>query len=303
MTDVSEIRPRPGAAQRLAAGLRVVLAPNPSPMTLHGTNSYILGEGRVAVIDPGPADPRHLAALLGALSPGETVSHIFVTHAHLDHSPLARPLAGATGAPILAFGDARAGRSAEMDRIAAQGGLEGGEGVDAGFVPDEALAHGDEVAGEGWTVRALHTPGHFGNHLSFQSEDAVFCGDHVMGWSSSLVSPPDGDMGAYMASLDLLAGLGARLLYSGHGDPIADPAGRIPELVDHRRARESAICAALADGPANADDLARRIYTDTPEALLRAASRNVLAHLLDLTKRNLAKPEGELNALARFHAM
>ncbi|MBC7142870.1 MAG: MBL fold metallo-hydrolase, partial [Rhodobacteraceae bacterium] len=136
MSDGGEIRARPGEVQRLAPGLRVVLAPNPSPMTLNGTNSYILGEGRVAVIDPGPADPGHLAALLAGLAPGETVSHILVTHAHLDHSPLARPLAEATGAPVLAFGDASAGRSALMERLAAEGGIEGGEGVAAGVTPD-----------------------------------------------------------------------------------------------------------------------------------------------------------------------
>lgn len=303
MSDGGGIRARPGKVQRLAPGLRVVLAPNPSPMTLHGTNSYILGEGRVAVIDPGPADPGHLAALLAALAPGETVRHILVTHAHLDHSPLARPLAEATGAPVLGFGDATAGRSAQMERLAAAGGIEGGEGVDAGFVPDIALADGAEIAGAGFRLTALHTPGHFGNHLSFCWEDAIFCGDHVMGWASSLVSPPDGDMGAYMASLARLAGRGAARLYSGHGDPVDDAAGRIAELAAHRRAREAAIRAALCEGPAGAADLARRIYTDTPPALIRAASRNVLAHLLDLTERKLAEPVGALSAQARFRAL
>ncbi|OYX45580.1 MAG: MBL fold metallo-hydrolase [Rhodobacterales bacterium 32-67-9] len=303
MTEPSEIRACPGEVQHLCPGLRVVLAPNPSPMTLHGTNSYIVGEGRVAVIDPGPADPRHLAALLAALAPGETVSHILVTHAHLDHAPLARPLAETTGAPVLAFGNATAGRSALMSRLAAEGGIEGGEGVDAGFVPDITLADGAVVAGDGFRLTALHTPGHFGNHLSFEWEGAVFCGDHVMGWASSLISPPDGDMGAYMAALDRLAGHGAGRLYPGHGDPVADPARRIAEIAAHRRAREAAIRTALADGPSDATELARRIYTDTPPALMRAAARNVLAHLLDLTERNLAEPLGPLSARARFRAI
>lgn len=303
MTGPSEIRAHPGEVQHLGPGLRVVLAPNPSPMTLHGTNSYIIGDGRVAVIDPGPADPGHLAALLAALAPGETVSHILVTHAHLDHAPLARPLAGTTGAPVLAFGDATTGRSALMSRLAAEGGIEGGEGVDAGFVPDITLADGAVVAGDGFRLTALHTPGHFGNHLSFEWEGAVFCGDHVMGWSSSLVSPPDGDMGAYMTSLDRLAGRGATRLYPGHGDPVADPARRIAELAAHRRAREEAIRAALAEGPSDAAGLAHRIYTDTPPALMRAAARNVLAHLLDLTERNLAEPLGPLSARTHFRAI
>ncbi len=300
MDEVLEIRPLPGRPQWLAPGLRVVLAPNPSAMTLHGTNSYILGAGEVAVIDPGPDLPEHLAAILAALAPGERISHILVTHAHLDHSPLARRLAAATGAPVLAFGPAGAGRSATMERFAAHGRAGGGEGVDTGFAPDVALADGDVVEGAGWSLRALHTPGHFGNHLSFVWQDSVFCGDHVMGWASSLISPPDGDMGAYMASLDRLAGLGARRLHSGHGDVVADPAGRIAELAAHRRAREAAIRAALRDGAADARTLARRIYTDTPAALMPAATRNVLAHLVDLAERSLAVPEGPLGADSRF---
>lgn len=300
MTAGSEPKPRPGRVEVLEDGLRMVLAPNPSPMTLYGTNSYILGEGRVAVIDPGPDDPAHLAALLAALAPGERVSHILVTHAHRDHSPLARALAAETGAPVLAFGDARAGRSSLMERLAARGDLRGGEGVDAGFAPDTRLADGETVAGDGWEVRALHMPGHFGNHLCFQWNDAVFSGDHVMGWASSLVSPPDGDMGAYMASLDRLAATGARRLYSGHGAPIADAQERIADLARHRRTREAAIREALRDGEADAASLAARIYSDTPAALMPAAARNVFAHLIDLMERNIAEPHGELAAATRF---
>lgn len=300
MDEAPEIRPLPGQPQVLAPGLRVVLAPNPSAMTLHGTNSYILGEGEVAVIDPGPADPAHLRALLAALAPGERVRHILVTHAHLDHSALAHPLAEATGAPVLAFGPATAGRSRAMERLAATGRIAGGEGVDAAFAPDECLADGDEVAGKGWSLRALHTPGHFGNHLSFVWGDTVFAGDTVMGWATSLVSPPDGDMGAYMASLDRLAGLGCRRLYAGHGDPVADPAGRIADLAAHRRAREAAILAALDVGAADAATLARAIYTDTPAPLLPVAARNVLAHLIDLERRNLLLSDPPLDPGTRF---
>lgn len=295
------IRPLPGEVQAIAPGLRVVLAPNPSAMTLHGTNSYILGDGRVAVIDPGPDDPAHLAALLAALRPGERIGHILVTHAHLDHSPLARPLARLTGAPVLAFGPATAGRSATMERLASSGTIAGGEGVDAGFAPDILLADGEVVEGAGWRLRALYTPGHFGNHLSFVWEDTVFAGDQVMGWATSLVSPPDGDMGAYMASLDRLAALGARRLWPGHGDPVAEPSARIAGLIAHRRAREAAILEALGHGPADAATLARAIYTDTPAALMPAAGRNVLAHLIDLAERSLARAEGPLTARSRFH--
>lgn len=292
--------PVPGQVRQVAPGLRQVLAPNPSPMTLHGTNTWIVGTGRVAVIDPGPALPEHLAALLAALAPGEAVSHILVTHAHLDHSPLARPLAQATGAPVLAFGDARAGRSPVMARLAAAGAGGGGEGVDADFAPDELLADGDEVAGDGWTLTALHTPGHFGNHMSFVWAERLFTGDQVMGWSSSLISPPDGDVGQYLASLDRLAGLGARVAHSGHGPDIADPAARITELATHRRQREAEVLAALAEAPGDAAGLAARIYTGTPPALLRAAARNVLAHLVDLSERGLIAPRGELGTAAVF---
>ncbi|WP_235829862.1 MBL fold metallo-hydrolase [Frigidibacter oleivorans] len=269
-------------------------------MTLHGTNSWILGEGRVAVIDPGPEDPAHLRAILGALAPGETVSHILVTHAHRDHAPLARALAAATGAPVLAFGDATAGRSQAMARLAAGGRAGGGEGVDAGFRPDERLADGETVAGAGWSLTALHTPGHMGNHLCFLWGERLFSGDHVMAWSSSLVSPPDGDMGQYMAALDRLAGTGARVAHPGHGPDVTDLPDRIAALAAHRRAREAQIRAALAEGPATAAALAARLYADTPEALLPAAARNVFAHLVDLAERGLARPEGPVDPDTRF---
>jgi glyoxylase-like metal-dependent hydrolase (beta-lactamase superfamily II) len=292
--------PRAGVVERPEPGLRRVLAPNPSPMTLHGTNSYILGEGRVAVIDPGPADPGHMAALLAALTPGETVGWIVVTHAHLDHSPLAQPLAAATGAPVLAFGDAAAGRSTMMQALARAGLAGGGEGVDAAFRPDDVLSDGDRLAGDGWDLVAHHTPGHFGNHLSLQWGTRVFSGDHVMGWASSLVSPPDGDMGAYMASLARLAALNPARLYPGHGEAVEDAAARIAELAAHRRAREAAIRDALSAGPADAATLAAAVYTDTPAALMGAAARNVFAHLVDLTERNLAEHDGSLAFTARF---
>ncbi|MDE3081267.1 MAG: MBL fold metallo-hydrolase [Paracoccaceae bacterium] len=278
-------RPVPGKVERLAPGLRRVLAPNPSPMTLHGTNTFLIGEGRVAVIDPGPASAAHLDAILAALSPGETISHILVTHSHLDHSPLARPLAERTGAPVLAHGDSTAGRSAAMTALAARATVGGGEGVDTGFAPDDTLADGAEIEGDGWTLTALWTPGHFGNHLSFAWEDAIFCGDLVMGWSSSLVSPPDGDMGDYMASLARLKAAGAGILHPAHGAPVTNPSRRIADLAAHRRRRENQILAALDAGPLTPADLARRIYTETPPALLPAAERNVLAHLIDLTSR------------------
>ncbi|MBT8411798.1 MAG: MBL fold metallo-hydrolase, partial [Octadecabacter sp.] len=192
-------RPIAGEAVTVEDGLTRVLAPNASPMTYWGTNSYILGHDRVAVIDPGPDDPKHLASLIRAIA-GRPVSHILVTHSHLDHSPLARALSQATDAPVLAFGDSNAGRSVAMQELAASGLMGGGEGVDPTFAPDILVADGDTITGDGWALTALHTPGHFGNHLSFLWGDVAFTGDHLMDWATSLVSPPDGDLTDFMAS-------------------------------------------------------------------------------------------------------
>jgi hydroxyacylglutathione hydrolase len=292
-----------GQTEVLMPDLRRVLAPNPSPMTGRGTNSYLVGRGEVAVIDPGPDDPTHLAALLAALGPGERISHILVTHAHRDHSALAPGLSRATGAPVLAFGDAAAGRSPLMEALARTEKPFRGEGADRDFRPDICLTDGAEVVSPaGWTLRAWHTPGHFGNHLCVQWGDQVFSGDHVMGWSTSIVAPPDGDMGAYMRSLDRLAALGAARLWPGHGDPVEDPAARIRELASHRHARARAIADHLRAGPRTAEELARLIYTETPAALLGAATLNVFAHLIEMTETNRASCDGPLRIEARFHA-
>ena len=280
--------------------VRHVRAANPSPMTGSGTNTWLLGRGQVAVIDPGPDDPAHLAAILGQLAPGEEVAAILVTHAHLDHTALVPRLAAATGAPVHAFGRAGDGRSPLMQRLAAEGLKGGGEGVDTAFAPDRLLADGDILSLGSLSVEVLHTPGHMGSHLAFACEEWLFSGDHAMGWASSLVSPPDGDMGAYMASLDRLAARTWAQMLPGHGDAVPEPGRRLAELASHRRTREAQVRAALAQAPGTAADLAARIYHDTPPALLPAASRNVLAHLIDLSERNLATPEGEITATTRF---
>ena len=294
-----DFRPEPGKAETLAPGLRRVLAPNPSPMTFRGTNTYLVGDGDLAVIDPGPARQDHLNAVLQAIGT-ERVSAILVTHAHVDHSPLARPLAERVDAPVYAFSDAMGGRSAVMQKLAATGLVGGGEGVDAGFRPDVELADGERVSGNGWTIRAMHTPGHFGNHLSFAWDDALFCGDLVMGWASSLVSPPDGDLTDFMASCRRVLADPWTVLHSGHGAPILDPAERLNWLITHREAREAAVLDALRSGPSTAAALAARIYTDTPAALLPAATRNVLAHLIDLYVKNEVHPLTDLGAEAQF---
>lgn len=283
--------PQPGVPLVLSGGLRLVLAPNASPMTERGTNTYLLGEGSVTVIDPGPADPAHVTALLAALRPGERISRILVTHTHLDHSPAARPLAQQTGAPVLAFGAAGAGRSPRMAALAGHP-IGGGEGVDQSFTPDETLTDGDELPLENGVLRVLHTPGHLGNHLCFQWNDRLFSGDHVMGWAPSLVSPPDGDLTDFMASLTRLSTLGPLHLYPGHGAPVTDGQQRILDLLAHRRGRETAIRQAVDAGAITPEAVTRAVYTDVPTALLPAALRNVLAHLIDLEGRGLIAFDG-----------
>lgn len=279
-----------------AAKVRVVLAPNPSAMTGPGTNSFLIGEREVAVIDPGPDDPAHIDAIL-ELAEGR-ISHILVTHAHLDHSAGVARLAQATRAPVFAFGAADSGRSPTMARLAATG-LTGGEGVDAGFRPDIELRHGEELRSSDWTLQALHTPGHMGGHLSFRLGDAIFCGDLVMGWSTSLISPPEGDLVDYFRSLDLLARLAPRVLYPAHGEPITAPLPRLEELAAHRRLRSAQILAALDAGPGTAAELAARIYT-IPAHLMPAAERNVLAHLLALADLGAVAGNGPVRADLRW---
>lgn len=300
MTSESRFDPPPGQPEDMGRGIRRILAPNPSPMTFRGTNTYLLGETGLAVIDPGPDDGAHLQAILDAVRPGQRITHIFVTHAHLDHSPLAARLSTATGAPVLAYGPATAGRSAVMEQLVASGLSDGGEGIDHAFAPDRVLADAQIVEGEGWQITAHWTPGHLGNHMCFAARDVIFTGDLVMGWASSLVSPPDGDLTDFMESCARLRALPADLFHSGHGAPIEDPHARLDWLISHRRARESAILEQLRYGPADAHSLARAIYTDTPAALLPAATRNVLAHLIDLKGKNMATALDPLSAEARF---
>lgn len=262
--------------------LRMLRAHNPSPMTGDGTNTYIVGRGTVCIIDPGPQDDVHLHAIMAALDPGEHVACILVTHSHLDHSPLARPLAHRTGARIMAYGDSLAGRSPIMSRLAAQNMAGGGEGVDTGFRPDELLQDNQAIVVGAEQLRAIWTPGHMANHMCFEWRGAVFSGDHVLGWTTSLVSPPDGDLSAYMQSLDKLEALNARRLYPGHGAPIDQPKARLETLRNHRYQREAEIIAELDKGAREIPQLVARIYADIPAHLHAAAARNVHAHLIHL---------------------
>lgn len=297
---LDDFNPPTGTAITLAPSLRRIVAPNPSPMTYRGTNTYLLGTRGIAVIDPGPDIPDHLEAIMEALEPGQTISHIIVTHSHIDHSPLARPLAARCGAPILAFGGSVAGRSAVMKTLALSGMAGGGEGIDTDFTPDETVGDGDRVKGDGWELEVIHTPGHLGNHIALAWNDACFTADHVMGWATSLVSPPDGDLTDFMASCRRLRSREWSVFHPGHGAPIEKPQDRLDWLIHHRLGREAEILSFLSEHPATASDLAARIYTEVPPALLPAAERNVFAHLVDLTVRKIVSPTDTLSAHGTF---
>lgn len=269
-----------GRVEQISPLVRRVLAHNPSPFTFTGTGTYIVGHGRVAVIDPGPDDPAHVEALLAALA-GETVAALLVTHTHFDHSPAARPLAAATGAPVL--GCAPLALDDDGDRAEA--------GFDAGHAPDGVMADGDAVGGPGWTLRAVATPGHTSNHLCFalDEEEALFSGDHVMGWSTTVVAPPDGDMAAYMASLAKVGSRSDRRYYPTHGPAIDDPQRLVRGLIAHRRQRETQILRQLHAGAAPIPALVAAMYAAVDRRLWPAAGRSVLAHLLDMEARGLVR--------------
>ncbi|HEY1261813.1 MAG TPA: MBL fold metallo-hydrolase [Stellaceae bacterium] len=273
-----------GRLERIAPGIRRIVAKNPSPFTFRGTGTYVVGYGEVAVIDPGPDLDDHVEALLAGLS-GERVTHILVTHTHRDHSPAAKLLQAATGAATYGFGPHAGGRRGDP-------GFE--EGGDWEFTPDVRVADGDEIAGNGWHFEAVHTPGHTSNHLCFAwpEQGVLFSGDHVMGWSTSVVAPPDGDMGAYMASLDKLLGRSDRVYWPTHGPAITEPKPYVRAFIAHRREREADILGCLAAGIERIDRIVERLYAGLQPGLRRAAARSVHAHLIDLAGRGRVACDG-----------
>lgn len=281
--------------------LRLLRAPNPSPMTQTGTNTYIIGKDELCIIDPGPDDTLHLQAICNAIGANQSVAAVLVTHAHRDHSALALRLARLLGVPIMAYGSATVGRSRVMSALCEAGMTDGGEGVDSEFMPDKALSDGETIQFGAETIRAIWTPGHMGNHMCFQWRDVIFSGDHIMGWASSLISPPDGDMQAFMSSLDLIEACNPNILYPGHGARIDAPAQRIAELRAHRLQREHEIIQAVATGRQTVLELVEKIYADTPPSLRPAAARNVHAHLISLWQRGVVCTPDLPSATARYH--
>jgi len=279
----------PGRAAEVAPGVRAIVANNPGPFTFKGTVSYVIGHGKVAILDPGPDDDAHIAALLDAVR-GETVTHILVTHTHRDHSPAVPKIKAATGATVYAEGPHRLARPLHVGEA---GRLDASADLD--FRPDSALADGSVVTGDGWTIEALTTPGHTANHMAYalKEADLIFSGDHVMAWSTSIVAPPDGAMSDYMASLEKLAKRREPVYLPGHGGPVRGAPRFVQGYIRHRHGREASILRRLEKGAADIPTLVRAIYIGLDPRLVGAASLSVLAHMEDLTARGLVATEGE----------
>ena len=279
-----------GEVEPLEPLVRRVLAPNGSPFTYTGTQTYLVGgPDGVAVIDPGPAEADHLAALERAIG-GASVVAILCTHTHRDHSPAAAPLAERTGAPVVGCAPLA------LDT----GGPRADAPFDSTYAPDTVLADGDQVSGPGWTLTAVATPGHTSNHLCFALEGtgALFTGDHVMGWSTTVVAPPDGDMADYMASLDKLRARGDRVYYPAHGPAVNNPRQLVRGMIGHRRQRERQIVKLLGESPQDIAAMVPRMYKGVNEYLWPAAGLSVLAHLIDLERRGVVARSGEVWTIA-----
>jgi glyoxylase-like metal-dependent hydrolase (beta-lactamase superfamily II) len=276
-----------GMPEQISPLIRRVLCGNPGPFTFRGTASFIVGKGEVAIIDPGPENEAHLAALLAAVK-GETVNHIFITHTHLDHSPLAKRLKAATGAPILAYRPPAAVVADDTSEVRLDAS------IDRQFTPDIALRHGDVVAGKGWSLEAVFTPGHMSNHMAFalREEKALFCGDHVMAWATSVIAPPDGNMGQYFASLRLLLTRNDTIYYPAHGPSRPDPLPLVRAYLVHRQQREGAIIKRLEQGDRTIAEIVKANYADVDPRLHPAAALSTLAHLEHLIEKGRVVTDG-----------
>lgn len=294
--DFDTAMPEPGQLVQLTPLVRRRVAGNASPFTASGTCTYVVGRGTVAVIDPGPEDEAHVAALLGDLA-GERVSHILVTHTHRDHSPGARLLSARTGAPILGCGPHRAARALAEGELPALDAS-----ADRAHDPERILSDGETVSGEGWSLTAVETPGHTMNHLAFAlpEENALFSGDHVMAWSTSIVAPPDGSMRAYMEALERVRDRPETVYWPGHGGPVREPRRFVRALLHHRRQREAAIRGRIQAGDGDIRTIVAAIYQGLDPRLKGAAMLSVFAHVEDLVERGLAACDGPPRIEGRY---
>ena len=282
-----ELRFEYGEVAGLSANIRRVVANNPGPFTLYGTGTYILGRGNVAVIDPGPPDPAHIDAIVAATQ-GERITHVLVTHTHMDHSPGCRLLRETTEAPTYGYGPHGAGKIEQ--------GVPVEEGGDMDFAPDVKVSDGDVIEGDGWSVECVYTPGHTSNHICYQlrEERTLFTGDHVMGWSTSIVSPPDGDMKSYMASLRRLLERDDAIYWPTHGPAITRPKPHVEAFIAHRLEREAEIRACLARGIEKIREMVPIMYAALPEFMYPAAARSVFAAMLYMVERGEVRCDGDV---------
>ncbi|BAT61555.1 hydroxyacylglutathione hydrolase [Variibacter gotjawalensis] len=288
----------PGVVDEVLPGIRRIVAPNPGPFTFTGTVTYILGHGNVAIIDPGPDSPEHVAKVLQAIE-GETLTHVFITHTHRDHSPGLRHVKAKFDVPAYGEGPHRASRPLhEFETTIDVGG-------DQDFKPDVVIRDGDVIKGDGWALEAVATPGHTANHMAFalQGTDILFSGDHVMGWSTSIVAPPDGSMQDYMASLAKLRERNEDLYLPGHGGEVRDARRYVKHFVAHRKARETSILKNLSETPTDIPSLVQKIYVGLDQRLRGAAALSVLAHLEDLVARGAVMTDGEPSIKGLYRAL
>jgi glyoxylase-like metal-dependent hydrolase (beta-lactamase superfamily II) len=279
-----------GEPRELAPGVQRIVANNPTPFTFKGTNTYLVGTGSLALIDPGPEDPNHLAAILKAAA-GRPITHVLITHTHRDHTDGMPAVLAATGARTVGFGRRAPNRGSKRTSPS------GGEFVDRDFVPDIPLADGERLEGDGWAFSSLHTPGHAPDHLCFALEgtDILFSGDHVMGWNTSVVAPPEGNMGAYIRSLERLTELSYGVYFPGHGGQVQEPIRLVKAYLLHRRMREQAILECIRKGTDTARAIVPVVYKGLDPRLLNAASLSVLAHVEHLMDRGLVRCEPPLS--------
>lgn len=284
----SSFSPHYGEAVDIAPGIKRITVNNPSPFTFHGTNSYLVGKDTLALIDPGPIDEAHRATLLSAIA-GRPVSHIFVSHTHRDHSPLATVLKDELGAVLIAEGPHRPARALHIGEVNLLDAS-----ADTDFVPDIVAANNAVINGDGWALRTIHTPGHTANHAVFALEGTgiLFSADHVMAWSTSIVAPPDGSMSDYMASLDLMLERQDRVYFPGHGGAVIKPKAFVRGLKTHRKMRERAILERVRAGDRTIPAMVKMIYRETDPRLHGAAALSVLAHLEDMVARELVHTDG-----------
>ena len=278
---------------RSAKNVTCILAPNPSPMTFHGTNTYVVGDAELAIIDPGPISDIHYDNIVKVVSE-RPVKFIFLTHSHIDHSPLAKQLSREFNTEIYAFGPSGSGLSKIMKKLIAKGYESSTEGVDHKFCPDHLIKNGDRFLLGRKNITVIYTPGHMGNHVCFQYGRILFSGDHVMDWATSMVSPPYGDITQFINSCRKLQNRNFELFLPGHGGPVRNPDALLSFLIKHRLERESQILATIENFSLDAKEIAKIIYTEIDSSLIPAATRNVFAHLIDLNERGIIKFNGSI---------